>query len=149
MSREEALQQLEALRKQLVTVYACSEKCEKDKEQIESLIHTRDNPAPMDFNAKPENNEAIMRAEFEQKNARKIRKSVGFEVIFILICALLLVGICTAMYFDINAGTGILISPEMIQKPSGDYSNAFILHIIFSVVTLIVVIAGVVSARRD
>ena len=149
MSREEALKQLEELRAQLVTVYTCSEKCEKGKQEIETLMHTRDNPAPMDFTPKSESHEATLRAEFDEKNARKIRKSAGFEVIFIFSCLLLLVGICAALYFDINNLTGILIRPEMIQKPAGDYSNALILHAIFSVVTLIVVIAGVVSARRD
>ena len=148
MSREEALQKLEALRSQLLTVYTCSEKCEEEQNRLETLTNERNNPAPLSFVPEATNEEATLRTEFEQKNSRKIKKGWGVEALLILLFTLILAGIVVAMYFDITAGTGIVIPREIAQNTGGDTSSATILQGLVSVAVVVVSIISLVMAKE-
>lgn len=148
MSREEALQKLEALRSQLITVYTCSETCEQEKNRLDALTDEQKNPAPLSFVPEATDEEATLRAEFEQKNSRKIKKGWGVEALIVLVFALVLAGIVAAMYFDITAGTGILISPELLKKSGGDEMSALALQGLVSVAVVVVSIISLVMAKE-
>lgn len=147
MSREEALRQLEELRSQLLVVYECSETCEHKKNRLDALTEERINPAQLSFTPDATDEEATLRTQFEEKNSRKLLKGWGIEALLLVVLALVLAGVCVAMYFDISAGTGILISPEHVAKGPDDIMNVMILQAIMSVAALVIALATMIGSR--
>ena len=147
MSREEALQQLEALRSQLLVVYECSETCEHEKNRLDALTAERSNPAQLSFTPEATDEEEELRAAFTQKNIRKIKNGWGIEVLLLFVCLLVLGGVVAAMYFDITAGTGIILSAEHVASAPDDIMNVVILQGIMSVAAIVLAIAGMIGSR--
>ena len=147
MSREEALQQLEELRSQLLVVYERSDTCEREKNRLDALTEERRNPAKLSFTPEATDEEETLRAEFTQKNSRKIKKGWSIEALLLVVCFLVLGGVVAAMYFDISAGTGIIFSPEHVAKAPDDMMNFVPLQALMSVAAIVLSIASLIGSR--
>jgi hypothetical protein len=149
MDREQALNKLEALRNQLLTVYTCSEKCEKEKQQLDALLEEQKSPAPVSFIPDAADKEETLRAEFDEKNSRKILKGWGVEALLLLVFLAILAGTVFLMHLDISAFRGFFLSPEVLESHAGEYTAIFSLQIIFSALIAIFAVIMLIVARKE
>lgn len=149
MTREESLKKLHALHDQLLTVYAYSGKCQKLEQDIMTLTDEKLHPPQLTVETEDTDAEETLRAEFEVKNRRRIKKGWLYEGLFLLVCALALAGVAVALYCDAYQGTGFFYTAEHLAKcPEDSLMPAVSLHAVMSVVALIIAIINLVKVKE-
>ena len=77
MSREIALQQLQDIRTEILTVYAETEDCKKLQRKIETLKKEKENPTPPSVSLKPENTAGPMKESVLALNRERTLNSTA------------------------------------------------------------------------
>lgn len=116
MSREEALQQLQEIRQEILAIYTEMDACRQIQEGVEKLQKEKECPAKVSLTLQPENTADRLKLRFEQENQQRAANNRTPARIIQSVNAAVLVIVCVVLGVDIFGHKGIVIPPDVLPK---------------------------------
>ena len=139
MERDIALDQLNQMRNEIISIYAASEKCKEIQAESEKLLNEKKNPTAPSFTLQPENTHDTLKAQFTKSNRNRIQKNSTAKRIILLINAAIMIAFSVLFFLDVFLNTNILINSASFRSEI-DFADRVVFTVMHSVLSLFCII---------
>lgn len=142
MDRETALQQLQNMRQEILTIYTETDNCRRIQKQVAALQNEKEHPNPPAVSLKPENTAEKLKASLKQQNRQYHKNSTTPTLVVKLVNIAQQIILCALLALDLFGHKGIIIQEAMMAEMAqfGD-SNCIMLFASQVILSLIVILA--------
>ena len=116
MGRETALQQLQDIRQEILTIHTEVDACNRIQKNLKALKTEKENPAPPAVSLKPENTGSRLKKSFEQQNKERLSESRRPEMIVKVLNAVLQLLFCGLLALDVFAHKELVLRGEQLAQ---------------------------------